>query len=573
MNRFFTRKMTLSLALALSLTLVAASLALAAVWTDKADYSPGETVTIYGDNSDGAAFLPGESVLVSVIGPNDYTASCEAVADENGAWSCQVTLWSDERAVGEYAYTAIGQTSGVSQSGTFTDAINISATDGSTCSSNIESVISGTPICAKATGLGNNASGKIEWWAPGASTATRTTYFSNVNGNTTDTFTPTDCGTWTLNVYKPISTFQGSDTFEVTGCDTTPPLITYTISGTLGNDGWYTSDVTLSWTVTDPESSFTTEDCDEVTITSDTPGTTFTCTATSAGGTSTASVTIKRDATAPTITLDSRSPAPNSYGWNNSDVTVTWTCSDALSGAVADTVSQTVSSEGKNQSVTGTCTDNAGNSASDTQTGINIDKTSPTLNPSVSPDPVILNGSATASPNASDSLSGIDTASCDPVDTSSVGKEKSVNCYASDKAGNSATASAKYWVIYAPAGTLCLGAPGHQVLQPINTDGSSIFKQKSTVPVKFRVCDANGVSIGTPGVVASFKLITIAEGSGEEITEDPVSTTPDTAFRWSATDQQWIFNLSTKNLNANKTYTYRITLNDGTEIEFSFGLK
>ena len=30
------------------------------------------------------------------------------------------------------------------------------------------------------------------------------------------------------------------------------------------------------------------------------------------------------------------------------------------------------------------------------------------------------------------------------------------------------------------------------------------------------------------------------------------STTPDTAFRWSSTDQLWIFNLSTKNLTNNE---------------------
>ena len=35
--------------------------------------------------------------------------------------------------------------------------------------------------------------------------------------------------------------------------DTTPPVITSAISGTLGLNDWYTSDVTVEWTVTDPE--------------------------------------------------------------------------------------------------------------------------------------------------------------------------------------------------------------------------------------------------------------------------------------------------------------------------------
>src|SRR3970282_337561 len=46
---------------------------------DKPDYAPGSVVTISGDNSDGAGYLPGETVHVDVSGPNGYTASCAAV--------------------------------------------------------------------------------------------------------------------------------------------------------------------------------------------------------------------------------------------------------------------------------------------------------------------------------------------------------------------------------------------------------------------------------------------------------------------------------------------------------------
>ena len=68
----------------------------------------------------------------------------------------------------------------------------------------------------------------------------------------------------------------------------------------------------------------------------------------------------------------------------------------------------------------------------------------------------------------------------------------------------STSAALNQSVQYEPAGTTCDGDIGHQILQPIHTDGSSVFKQGQTVPAKFRVCDANGVSIGTPGVFASF---------------------------------------------------------------------
>lgn len=120
---------------------------------------------------------------------------------------------------------------------------------------------------------------------------------------------------------------------------------------------------------------------------------------------------------------------------------------------------------------------------------------------------------------------------------------------------------------------ICLGSPGHQVFDPINTDGSSVVKRNSTVPVKFRVCDANGNSIGTPGVVSSFAMIQVLAGTVSADLEAIESTTPDSAFRWDASGQQWIFNLSTKSQSANRTYVYRITLADQSVIEFRYGVR
>jgi Putative Ig domain len=84
---------------------------------------------------------------------------------------------------------------------------------------------------------------------------------------------------------------------------------------------------------------------------------------------------INVDRTAPAMTLQSRTPA-NGAGWNNSNVTVTWLCNDALSGA--SIVSRTVTTEGANQSVSATCSDAAGNSTS-ASTTVSIDKTLPVL--------------------------------------------------------------------------------------------------------------------------------------------------------------------------------------------------
>ena len=226
--------------------------------------------------------------------------------------------------------------------------------------------------------------------------------------------------------------------------DSTPPVITPNVSGTLGDNGWYVSDVTVSWSVVDNESAISSSSgCGPTTINADTAGQTLTCTATSTGGTNSQSVTIKRDATAPTIS-GSASPAPNGAGWNNSDVAVTFTCGDNLSGVASCGPDQTLSSEGAGQSANGTAFDNAGNSANASVSGINIDKTAPTVSASASP-AANANGwnntNVTVSFSGSDSLSGI--ASCDvPVTLSGEGAGQSASGSCTDLAGNSASATA-----------------------------------------------------------------------------------------------------------------------------------
>jgi hypothetical protein len=126
-------------------------------------------------------------------------------------------------------------------------------------------------------------------------------------------------------------------------------------------------------------------------------------------------------------------------------------------------------------------------------------------------------------------------------------------------------------------GGVCDGELGHSILQPINADGTSVFKQTSTVPAKFRVCDFNGNSVGTAGVVSSFRLVKVVSGTVASSVDEAVdSTTPDTLFRWDPTGQQWIFNISTKGAPVNvkgQTYYFTISLNDGSTIVFYFGLR
>jgi len=148
--------------------------------------------------------------------------------------------------------------------------------------------------------------------------------------------------------------------------DTTPPVISRQIVGTLGANGWYTSTVTVSWTVTDPESPITSKTgCDPVTVSADTTatGVTFTCSATSAGGTGTQSVTIKRDATKPTVTYSAH---PASYTFDQT-VAITCTAADPAPGSgIAATTCKDVTGPASSFAIgantfSATATDVAGN--------------------------------------------------------------------------------------------------------------------------------------------------------------------------------------------------------------------
>jgi subtilisin family serine protease len=74
-----------------------------------------------------------------------------------------------------------------------------------------------------------------------------------------------------------------------------------------------------------------------------------------------------------------------------------------------------------------------------------VDATAPTLAPTVTPNPVRLGGTATASPGATDTGSGIAQSSCTTPATTTLGRG-SVTCTATDVAGNTATSTAPYTV-------------------------------------------------------------------------------------------------------------------------------
>jgi hypothetical protein len=117
--------------------------------------------------------------------------------------------------------------------------------------------------------------------------------------------------------------------FRVFGNAPTPPVITPIVSGVLGSNGWYVSDVEVTWEVSDPDTPVTgTDGCGRTVIDYDTGEVILTCTATSAGGTSSESVVIKRDATPPVVTIAGAEDAQ----FCSAPARPTYEASDNLSG-------------------------------------------------------------------------------------------------------------------------------------------------------------------------------------------------------------------------------------------------
>ncbi|HEX8870028.1 MAG TPA: hypothetical protein VF821_30475, partial [Lentzea sp.] len=162
--------------------------------------------------------------------------------------------------------------------------------------------------------------------------------------------------------------------------DNTGPAVTASLSPAANAAGWNNGNVTVSWTANDGTGVGGGTASAPTTFSTDTGGQTVVGSATDALGNTgpSSSVVVKRDTVKPTIN-GTRTPAANGSGWNNTDVTASFTCSDALSLIKSCPSATTVTGEGANQSVGGTATDNADNAQSTSVGGINIDKTAPTL--------------------------------------------------------------------------------------------------------------------------------------------------------------------------------------------------
>jgi hypothetical protein len=348
--------------------------------------------------------------------------------------------------------------------------------------------------------------------------------------------------------------------------DTTAPTITY-VSRTPGpnGNGWNNSDVEVEWSCTDSVEVVASTVKRTVSTEGANQSITGTCTDVAGNTASDAQIDISIDKTKPTVS-GTASPAANSYGWNNSNVTVSWSCTDALSGEDTTSAPEVLSGEGAGQSATGSCTDKAGNTASETVSGINIDKTVPSVALVGGPENSgsYYFGFVPEAPSctASDALSGLD-GDCSIDGYSAAVGSHTVTASAKDKAGNTNSDSAEYevkaWELYG-------------FYRPVDMDGVyNSVKGGSTVPLKFNVY-AGPTELTSTSVIQSFVTKQVLCEVGTEVDDVEFTTTGGTSLRYDTTGGQFVQNWQTPK-KAGTCHRVAMTTQDGSTLVAYFKLK
>jgi hypothetical protein len=183
------------------------------------------------------------------------------------------------------------------------------------------------------------------------------------------------------------------------------------------------------------------------------------------------------------------------------------------------------------------------------------------LSPMVSPNPVFLNGTATASPRASDATSGLASASCGTVITSNVGSF-TVACTATDNAGNVANASVNYVVIYQFLG----------FFQPVdNLPTFNSVKAGQGIPVRFSLGGNYGLNILAAGSPTSQP---IACSSGEPVDDiEQVVTVSNSGLQYDAPTDTYTYSWKTQKAWAGTCRQFNLTLTDGSSHLANFQFK
>ena len=143
-----------------------------------------------------------------------------------------------------------------------------------------------------------------------------------------------------------------------------------------GCGGWFKSSVTVTWSF-DPGGT-PGAGCGGTTVSEDTGGTGLSCTVTYPGGSVSGFVTVQKDSSPPSIE-GSLSRSPDAEGWYTKPISVSFSGDDGASGLAGCNGSGTYGGpDGGAITLSGTCTDNAGNSVTKSFS-IKYDSTPPTV--------------------------------------------------------------------------------------------------------------------------------------------------------------------------------------------------
>ncbi len=225
-------------------------------------------------------------------------------------------------------------------------------------------------------------------------------------------------------------------TLQIVGLDHLLPSIVPTVFPAANSYGWHHTNPTVSFTCSDATSGVAICSGPQV-VSTEGAGQIVTGEALDhARNPNTVSVVVNLDKTPPTLGASVAPPA-NSSNWNKTDVILTWTCNDSLSGIESCPSASPVSGEG-DFLFSATATDRAGNRSEPATYYVHIDETPPTITATVNPSPNANNWNNTPVDVdfvCNDSRSGVEFCGPDQSRTSE-GANQQVNGEARDVAGN-----------------------------------------------------------------------------------------------------------------------------------------
>jgi hypothetical protein len=196
---------------------------------------------------------------------------------------------------------------------------------------------------------------------------------------------------------------------------------------------WHTSNVTVSWSTK----------CGPTTVTEDTAGTPVSCSTSDGTTTITTTVVVRKDSTPPSV-RGTPTRGPDSNGWYNGPLDITFEGTDALSGVDSCAPAKYSGPDSATARATGTCTDRAGNTGTGTLE-LKYDATPPTAEAKADRKPDAngwYNRPLTVSFAAADPVSGVDSCAAPIAYKGPDTPKTSFSGTCRDKAGNTSPPAA-----------------------------------------------------------------------------------------------------------------------------------